>query len=352
MSLERSSIQEFMQKQRQLLQQQQQQQQQQQEQAQPTAPPPTDFLSVSGVGAVPVVGASPVGEPSVANGFVAAAPTPAALGGVSDASDLSVAVAMPMAPAPVSAAHVPVSSHGAPAVPAAVLPASAVPVRPSLSSPTVAELQAELALERKQHQQTKITLQAYAAELSDLIEQQQDAATCSSEADQALEAHSVTLQTEVARLTGDVELLEHAFSQLKQRYDLSQEQIKTLTQSEERLTVELRDAVEQLNQANTKFRLLRVQAQHKLSAASEQIDHLTSTASDEIALLRAKLIKAESALSAKNAELHNLQNLCDELIGKLEGHSGRASESSERHLDTWLLDEEVDENPGANDDEL
>jgi hypothetical protein len=345
MSLERSSIQEFMQKQRQLLQQQQQQQQQQ---AQPAALPPTDFLSVSSAAAVPVVGASPVREASVANGIVVAAPTPAALGGVSDSSDLSVAVVMPMAAAaPVSAAHVAVSSHGAPAVPAAaVLSASTAPVRPSFSSPTVAELQAELALERKQHQQTKITLQAYAAELSDLIEQQQDAATSSSEADQALVAQSVTLQTEVARLTGDVELLEHAFSQLKQRYDLSQEQIKTLTQSEERLTVELRDAVEQLNQANTKYRLLKVQARHKLSAASEQIDHLTSTASDEIALLRAKLIKAESALSAKNAELHNLQNLCDELIGKLEGHSGRASESSERHLDTWLLDEEVDDNPG------
>jgi chromosome segregation ATPase len=234
------------------------------------------------------------------------------------------------------------------AAPAVVVVASS-PVRTAQpqQSTSIAELQAELALERKQHQQTKITLQAYAAELSDLLERQQEqqehtAVYSSREADQALLQQSAS---EVASLKGDVALLEAAFSQMKQQFDAGQEQIKALTLSEERLQVELLDAVEQLTQTNTKYRLLRIQAQAKLSAASEQIDHVTRVSEDEIALLKAKLIKSEAALSAKNAELRTLQSLCDELLGKLEGHSGRASESSDRHLDTWLLDDDSNGGP-------
>ena len=182
----------------------------------------------------------------------------------------------------------------------------------------MAQLQAELAAERKAHAQARITLQAYEAELSALLD---DKARSEHAHDAAVDTlHEQVTHLNKARddLTDDVHVLETAFAQLKLRFDDAQAEIKALKQAEEEHVANLHDLSEQLLTAQTKFRVLRVQAQQKLTQASHQIDELQQVSATEIALLKAKLIKTEAALAAKNGELRNLSALCDELIAKLE----------------------------------
>lgn len=210
----------------------------------------------------------------------------------------------------------------------------------------VEKLQSDLAAERKAHAQAKISLKAYEAELSQLLDERDDlvsAATAapggvSAEAQESIDAlrRQVGALSDTLRIKSDeVRLLEDAFSQLKLRYDEAVLATKAFKQNEQQLIAALSDAQTQLALSQTKFRALRVQAQEKLTNASQQIDAINSVSEQEIAVLKAKLLKAESMhharddawqqkdaeLKIREAEVRNLTALCDELIAKLESRN-------------------------------
>jgi chromosome segregation ATPase len=152
----------------------------------------------------------------------------------------------------------------------------------------------------------------------------------------ALRRQVATLNDSLRVKSDEVRLLEDAFSQLKIRYDEACIATKAFKQNEQQLIAALTDAQTQLALSQTKFRALRIQAQEKLTNASQQIDAINSVSEREIAVLKAKLLKAESThharddawqqkdaeLKIREAEVRNLTALCDELIAKLEARGG------------------------------
>ena len=100
-----------------------------------------------------------------------------------------------------------------------------------------------------------------------------------------------TLTSENAQKRDEVQLLEEAFAQLKQRYDEVKHLAKAFKENEAKLVGALTEAKQQLAMSQAKFKALRVQAQTKLTKASEQIDLLKSVSEREIAILKAKLLK-------------------------------------------------------------
>jgi hypothetical protein len=220
----------------------------------------------------------------------------------------------------------------------------------------VEKLQLDLAAERKAHAQAKISLKAYEAELSQLLDERESVvaaaaaaaaaatATTSNGPSAQLQQETIdSLRRQVASLadslrvkSDEVRLLEDAFSQLKLRYDEALLATKAFKQNEQQLIAALSDSQTQLALSQTKFRALRVQAQEKLTNASNQIDAINGVSEREIAVLKAKLLKAESMhharddawqqkdaeLKIREAEVRNLTALCDELIAKLEARGG------------------------------
>lgn len=141
----------------------------------------------------------------------------------------------------------------------------------------------------------------------------------------------------------EVQLLEDAFGTLKARYDEVKHLARAFKDNEAKLIAALTDSKKQLALAQAKFSALRIQAQQKLTHASEQIDrlkcacgvagcvlaHLCAAVSErEIAILKAKLLKfeanilsASSTIRQKEIENQKISKICDSLISKLESAS-------------------------------
>lgn len=137
------------------------------------------------------------------------------------------------------------------------------------------------------------------------------------------------LRIDNQRLMADLQTAQIAFQNLLHRYDelkRMQEELRTTEHAHRQRISELQA---DLANADRRYESLRRQAELKLDDASRQLDAAREGIEGELAVMRARLHKAdlritslESTIEAKTRENGELMTICDELIGKIDATKG------------------------------
>ena len=130
---------------------------------------------------------------------------------------------------------------------------------------------------------------------------------------------------EKTRLQTDLASIETSFQELRHRY----EDVKTVNEQYRKNETSLKATIEELRKDITsseqRVEAVKKHAEKKLSDASDEIAKMQGQSEKEIALLRAKLQKAdlqikslEQTIDQKKTENAELVGICDDLIQKME----------------------------------
>ncbi|XP_071183990.1 transforming acidic coiled-coil-containing protein 3-like isoform X2 [Salvelinus alpinus] len=126
-------------------------------------------------------------------------------------------------------------------------------------------------------------------------------------------------------LSQDLNAMERSFSDLVKRLDEYKEVIEGYIKNEEMLKKCAQDYLARIKVEEQRYQTLKAHAEHKLSLANGEIAEVRSKLKPLVAALQAQLrreqIKAQSlgkSLDQKVKETEELNNLCDELIAKVQ----------------------------------
>lgn len=127
------------------------------------------------------------------------------------------------------------------------------------------------------------------------------------------------------RLMADLQTAQIAFQNLLHRYDELKRMHEELRATEHAHRQRISELQAELANADRRYESLRRQAELKLDDASRQLDAAREGIEGELAVMRARLHKAdlritslESTIEAKTRENGELMTICDELIGKID----------------------------------
>lgn len=127
------------------------------------------------------------------------------------------------------------------------------------------------------------------------------------------------------KLAADLQMAQIAFQNLHQRYEELKGRAEDLRAQDTTHRSRIAEFQAELANAERRYESLRRQAESKLEEAEREINMVRESMESELAVMRARLHKAdlritslESTIEAKTRENAELMTICDELIGKMD----------------------------------
>eukprot|EP01135_Chromosphaera_perkinsii_P011663 Nk52_evm1s2473 gene=Nk52_evmTU1s2473 len=183
----------------------------------------------------------------------------------------------------------------------------------------VKELEGQLEAEKAKNLELKSVLDQFESTISKMIDD-----------GDKLKAQHIQEITELRKekegVSEDLQSVETSFGDLYRRYEKLKEMIESYKSNETILKDSVAAVKKDLENSEQRYEALKKHAEDKIQSANEDIERVKENNRSEIAVLRAKLLKAESRaktcehqLEAKEKENAELLGICDELIAKLDG---------------------------------